>query len=709
MPQLVQLRAGGSARSALRDGAAPNGAALRMQSALRSFTAPSWSSIPPGKRRLSRMSLAPLLTLAAGATTALMLGRTLFYTAGLAFRTSPVVARAFATKSLDSFGSQAAGLNPNATCLLRIIQITDVYTLSNFPHMRVLLQEKRREVEAVGGRTISMLTGDFLAPYLLSSIDGGVGMMRMLNGTPIDYVTWGNHEDDVGHENVMMRAREYSGRWINTNMQSHESFNDSSRSQVDSEVIELESPDGSNKRRVGLMGILTNSPSLYRPGAFGGATIEDPWETMALYNRKLREEQGCDLVLPLCHLYEPQDERTCHEFDFPLILGGHDHHVVDRTVAGTRLLKPGQDGHNAWQVDIIWQSSSPDLAPVIEAQLLNVADWPADKALVEVARDAYSVLDPLRQTQLGEIPASFRPLTSLGSRSRRVSMATFLLSRIRDAMNLDDDADLGSRTCDCALLKGGNIRGGRDYDDNEHLTLEVLLTELENPKMLRIPVPGYILQVGLRDTFGQPNPGWMQYDDGVILDEDGLVTHVHHEPLELDRIYMVASISDFWRLRDAHIIGTYFKGCPEQLPDQETGKPLHPLLLRLFAWQIWSRLWSRLDGDGTGIISAEDFRRLDVDGDGSVSREDVRLAITNIGGLETSAEQTDLVDKMFEELAVFRQDAPDLADKAMDFVSLRVLNDAYKHWQWSRRSLAASGFLHAATAVQNEPDEGDVS
>eukprot|EP00434_Breviolum_minutum_P019431 symbB.v1.2.017134.t1/scaffold1268.1/size213459/15 len=44
------------------------------------------------------------------------------------------------------------------------------------------------------GMGVGMLTGDFLAPYLLSSIDMGVGMMKMLNGTPIDYLTWGNHE-----------------------------------------------------------------------------------------------------------------------------------------------------------------------------------------------------------------------------------------------------------------------------------------------------------------------------------------------------------------------------------------------------------------------------------------------------------------------------------------------------------------------------------
>ena len=158
----------------------------------------------------------------------------------------------------------------SSTARLRIIQVTDCYTLVNFPSLKTLIQQKRAEMAGtkfngnafwvkiyfpwrmitsmqlmkqnsltysnvllncltpeMGGTTISMLTGDFLAPYLLSSFDKGLGMMSMLNKTPIDYLTWGNHEHDLDHADVMKREREYKGVWINSNMQSHESFKDS--------------------------------------------------------------------------------------------------------------------------------------------------------------------------------------------------------------------------------------------------------------------------------------------------------------------------------------------------------------------------------------------------------------------------------------------------------------------------------------------------
>ena len=53
---------------------------------------------------------------------------------------------------------------------IRIIQVTDVYKLENFPSLKTLINEKRNEQHKQGGKTISVLTGDFLAPYLLSSL-----------------------------------------------------------------------------------------------------------------------------------------------------------------------------------------------------------------------------------------------------------------------------------------------------------------------------------------------------------------------------------------------------------------------------------------------------------------------------------------------------------------------------------------------------------
>lgn len=570
--------------------------------------------------------------------------------------------------------------DPPSSCTLRIVQITDVYVLDNFPHLRTLIKEKREDLEKrCGGKTISMLTGDFLAPYLLSSIDMGVGMMKMCNGTPIDYLTWGNHEDDVPHHEVLKREKEYRGCWINTNMTSHQSFKDST-CQKESEVITIKSKDGTNTRKIGLIALLSSSPSLYRPGAFGGATIEDPWDVMTRYKKKLEGKKGCDVVVPLCHLYEPQDERTCREFDFPVVLSGHDHHVVDREIEGTRLLKPGLDGHKAVILDLTWPSATSSKLPTISYEIVTAKDWPADEKLQKTAEEAYAVLEPLKRTQLAKVSHSYRPLHSVQARAQRTTMGTYLLSRIRDAMNMD--MPVGSpRYVDCALLKGGNIRGGREYSDDEHINLEVLQTELEETKeIVVVQCPGSVLKVGLRETFGVPNPGWMQYDDEVILDEDGYVTKIAGEPLDENRMYKVASIVDFWRKRDAPSIGAYFEEHPEKLPEHDSGRPIHALLLRFFAMQVCSKLWKVLGlDDSGGAPNKEAFDRLDHDRDGKLSKDDLKHFIQEVIGLDTLEGMDTLVDVMLGEIARFGESDMELSPKA--------ISEAAKHW--SSSSLAS--------------------
>lgn len=96
---------------------------------------------------------------------------------------------------------------------LTVVQITDVYTLEHFASLKTMLQETRDKLKSyrqeMGAAdsdadteelpqtltksdtgVISMLTGDFLAPYLLSSVDRGKGMMKALGETPIDYLCW---------------------------------------------------------------------------------------------------------------------------------------------------------------------------------------------------------------------------------------------------------------------------------------------------------------------------------------------------------------------------------------------------------------------------------------------------------------------------------------------------------------------------------------
>jgi len=129
-------------------------------------------------------------------------------------------------------------------------------------------------------------------------------------------------EADIAHRTVCKHVRNFPGVWLNSNMLDHEAMD----CQQEYDVVDVVSPDGSNSRKIGLCAVLSDDPALYShfkaPGAFGGATITDPWKALTKYQQILEQDEGCDFVLPLQHLYVPDDHRTCREFDFPVILSG---------------------------------------------------------------------------------------------------------------------------------------------------------------------------------------------------------------------------------------------------------------------------------------------------------------------------------------------------------------------------------------------------
>lgn len=192
---------------------------------------------------------------------------------------------------------------------LRVINYTDCYTLDNFARLRSLIDEKRAECK---GSTVVLCSGDFLAPYLLSSLDRGRSMVALMNALPVDVATLGNHEDDLPFDEFCKRVGEFKGAWVSSNMQIPECRG----ALKDTLVLDV----GEN-RRVGIVGVLSNEPALYRKNAFGGATIQDPYDALERCSKELRA-QGVDFILPVEHLYVPQDYVTCERFDFPVVISG---------------------------------------------------------------------------------------------------------------------------------------------------------------------------------------------------------------------------------------------------------------------------------------------------------------------------------------------------------------------------------------------------
>ena len=307
------------------------------------------------------------------------------------------------------------------------------------------------------------------------------------------------------------------------------------------DVVELTSQDGSQTRRIGLVAVLSDDPALYLhfkpPGAFGGAKIECPWQTLSSYKSKLEgPEERCEVVLPLQLMYVPDDHRTCREFDFPVVLSGHDHHRVDEVIAGTRLLKPGLDAIAATVLQLSWPSAASPSRPQVRASFVEVANWRPDEALLRETSRAYSALLPLRNTELSRVPPTFEPLSSSNSRGTVCTMGKYICSLLKSSLNTVRRQR--AHAVDAVLLMGGNIRGGSLYPLGSYFSLEMLEAEVKSDESLGVvKMPGWLLDEAVTQTHaGDPIPGWFQYDSGV-REEGGRVVDVGGLPLEPLRVY----------------------------------------------------------------------------------------------------------------------------------------------------------------------------
>ena len=144
---------------------------------------------------------------------------------------------------------------------------------------------------------------------------------------------------------------------------------------------------GGQTRRVEILGLNTNDPSLYRPSAWGGAGAKciEPIVPCAkawkfLWCEKLLAE-GADLELPMTHQGMPLDRAMADECgtSFPCILGGHDHQPYLETINGCVITKQVADAALVGVIDLTWASSdTPGGCPDVNVQQIPAATFAPD-------------------------------------------------------------------------------------------------------------------------------------------------------------------------------------------------------------------------------------------------------------------------------------------------------------------------------------------
>ncbi len=499
---------------------------------------------------------------------------------------------------------------------LRIIAFNDVYTLENLPKMASLIAHHRDSDPA--DTTLVTLAGDFVSPSLLSSLDSGRGMVDCMNDLGVTHVIFGNHEDDISSEELHARVSELSAICLGTNLPG---FDPKMRK---SDVVEVRARSG-RVVRVGLVGTVLTDPSLYRRLPFDGTAIPANEAALEESARLLREE-NCATVIPLTHQALPDDKAlvmAARTPPFPIVIGGHEHELHLEQLEGTWIVKAGSDALHALVIDLRWPTEMPKTGsdfPTVSVRVDDVARYQENAPLRAKVNHHMERVRDLENASLVTLPRGV-VLSSIGTRTRQTSMGTLLASRVRDALSAD-----------IAIINGGGIRGAREY--RERFTYGDLKSEVPfSNELVVAQIPGTVLRDGIvfsRKLAPVPAGGFLQVDDGLVLDEANVIVAHAGMPFDSNRSYRVALVRNLLLVLD-HIepLATFGEEHPEEVPAVGSGREVKLVLIDAFALELWREL---------GHFSA-----IDGDQDGQVTMADIAAAITKVSGSPASSITTDLV------------------------------------------------------------------
>lgn len=481
---------------------------------------------------------------------------------------------------------------------LRLVCINDVYQLDNLPRLRTLV--KRLATDNPADVLMVTLAGDFLAPSLLSSLDHGAAMVECLNEIPVTHVVFGNHEDDVPFSSLQSATKAFHGCWLNSNIP------DFSPALPKCTVVSVSSPSGRTVK-LGLVGVLTEDPALYRPGAFNNLKILPANSTAIATAQTLQRDKHCTAFIAMTHQSLDRDRALAlqRSVSFSAIIGGHEHEPHLELLDGCWVVKSGSEASHAVVVDVTWPETTPppgqlDVAD-IKVRLEDLSLVPADPALASRVEHHMLAVEKLRTAELLRIPDG-EVLSSIDARSQQTSMGEMICTRIRHA--------LGAEVC---VLNAGGIRANTEH--RGVFTYGDLEAELPFAnEVVVVSLPGWVLRdtvMASRSKAPTPWAAFLQTDNGVEVDLSQAITTVNGTPLDPERDYRVAMVRLLMEGLDGlEPLMSFVKAHPERVPPRDSGREIKTILVETFALDFWRSLGSfeLLDSNHDGVLSPAEIR-----------------------------------------------------------------------------------------------------
>jgi 5'-nucleotidase len=414
--------------------------------------------------------------------------------------------------------------------------------------------------------TLFLLAGDTIAPSVASNIFKGQQMIAVWNLIGLDFAVFGNHEFDFGPEVLRERVKESRFTWLATNVIDKKT----GKTFAETPPYVIREIGGV---KIGFFGLLTPDTAQF---SSVGPDVEfrDPCETAKTVVPEMRGK-GAQVVVAITHLAMREDKRVARCASIDVIIGGHEHEMLESLSGRTPIFKWGSDARDLGRIDLNIKLPTGELESVDWEAIpvtSNVAEEPQSAAVIRDYEQKVSadVDRPIGSTRVA--------LDARGSENR--SQETNLGSYIADAYRKALKADV-------ALFNGGSIRADKIYSPGVLSKRDVMaILPYENP-IVKIEITGATLRAalehGVSRSAEEKGPGRFPQVSGVRFTFDARrpvgqrVTSIEvgGQPLDDRKSYTLAT-NTFVALKGGDGY-TMFAGA-KMLVNEENG-PVEPVVL----------------------------------------------------------------------------------------------------------------------------------
>ncbi len=222
-----------------------------------------------------------------------------------------------------------------------------IYT-GGFPRFATYLSSQRSRAERENRPLIYLDGGDFLSGTPESDILSGRPLIAALNLVGLDYTVFGNHEVDLGIENLKKRIAGLDAEVLASNLR----YKDEDRLFPGTIELAVEEMGG---LRVGFFGLINEkTPGMAVPERVEDLIFLPEVETARRMIERLREKE-VDLIIAVNHLGLERDRRLARKVSgIDVIVGGHSHDLLWKPVLvdSTVIVQAGGRLRNAGRLDL---------------------------------------------------------------------------------------------------------------------------------------------------------------------------------------------------------------------------------------------------------------------------------------------------------------------------------------------------------------------